>query len=209
MPRREHEKVISAIARRTKPFKNLTEFFTYLTVHCWNFFEYQPLMQLVLNTCSVTLKQEVKTYKSDVEEFLQRTTISEFIKCRRHLARKRVIPKSFRKLTVEHTIDPDCYTLADLETFRLDTCRHVRLSDFALQIYTITAKCFIVEWVIPNEIVEPLSLFFSSKDGQALLQWHQAENISIDERKLHSVSATTLKRCKENYYKKEFTCTGI
>lgn len=88
MPRKEHEKVISAIARRTKPFKNLAEFFIYLTTRCWNFFEYQPLMQLVLNTCSVTLKQEVKRYRSDVQEFLQRTTISEFIKYRRHLARK-------------------------------------------------------------------------------------------------------------------------
>ena len=189
MPLVEHLKVISAIARRKKPFNNLTEFFAHLTVHCWNFFEYHPLKQLILNTCSVKLKSEIKTYARDIQTFQKRTTIAEFIRCRRHLAKKRSIPKRFKKLANEHNIDPDNYSLADLESFRQDTCRQIKLSDFALQVYSITSKCILVEWLIPDEIVELLSLFYSSKEGEELLQRHGVDKVFIDGRTLQSVSS--------------------
>lgn len=188
MTQLENLKAITAIARRTKPFKNLTEFFAHLTAKCWNFFEYQLLKQLIFNTCSTKLKQEMKVYARDVQEFQQRTTITEFLKYRPHLAKTRQIPKSFKKLTLEHAIDPDIYTLADLDSFRLDTCMHIKLSDFALQVYKVTKKCIIVEWIAPEEIIEHLSLFYSSEKGQELLQKHQVEKVLIEERSLHSVS---------------------
>ena len=184
---REHKKDITAIARRKTQFKNLTEFFTHLTIYCWNFFEYHPLKQLILNTCSLKLKKEMKLYARDVQRFQQRTTISEFLKYRRRLAKSRKIPKSFKKLTLEHEIDPSTYTLADLESFRLDTCMHVKLVDFALQIYTVATKCIMVEWIIPEEIIEILSLFYSSEEGQDLLQRHFVDKISIDDKTLNSV----------------------
>ena len=186
---REHLTAIKAIARRKRPFKNLTEFFAHLTAHCWNFFEYQPLKQLIVNTCSEKLKQRVKVYARDIQAFQQNTTITEFLKYRRHLAKTRRIPDSFKKLKMEHNIEPDSYTLADLERLRMSTCVHIKLSDFALQIYSIKPNCIIVEWMIPEETIEILSLFYSSEVGQELLQSHQVESVFMDDRTLHSVSA--------------------
>ena len=90
---------------------------------------------------------------------------------------------------MDHNIEPDSYTLADLERLRMSTCVHIKLSDFALQIYSIKPNCIIVEWMIPEEIIEILSLFYSSEVGQELLQSHQVESVFIDDRTLHSVSA--------------------
>ena len=185
---REHLTTFKAIARRKRPFKNLTEFFTHLTYHCWSFIEYQPLEHLIENTCSDKLKERVKVYARDVQIFQENTTISEFLTYRGYLAKKRRIPESFKKFKTEHNIDPETYTLAELERLRKKTCTHVKLSDFALQILTITTNCIIVEWMIPEEIVEILSLFYSSEVGQELLHHHQVESIVIDDKSLHSVS---------------------
>lgn len=186
---REHLTTFKAIARRKRPFKNLTEFFTHLNYHCWSFLEYQPLEHLIENTCSVKLKGRVKIYARDVQTFQENTTITEFLTHRGYLAKKRRIPESFKKFKTEHNIDPDSYTLADLERLRKKTCIHVKLSDFALQILTITTNCIIVEWIIPEEIVEIISLFYSSEVGQGLLREHQVESIAIDDKSLHSVSS--------------------
>ena len=186
---REHLTTFKAIARRKRSFKNLTEFFTHLTYHCWSFIEYQPLEHLIENTCSEKLKERVKIYARDVQIFQENTTISEFLTYRGHLAKKRRIPESFKKFKTEHNIDPGTYTLADLERLRKKTCTHIKLSDFALQqILMITTNCIIVEWMIPEEIVEILSLFYSSEVGQDLLSNHQVESIVIDDKSLHSVS---------------------
>jgi hypothetical protein len=189
---REHLTTFKAIARRKRPFKNLTEFFTHLNYHCWSFIEYQPLEDLIENTCSDKLKERVQIYARDVQRFQENTTISEFLTHRRNLAKKRRIPDSFKKFKTEHNIDPDTYTLADLERLRKKTCTHVKLSDFALQILTITTNCIIVEWMIAEEIVEILSLFYSSEVGQELLHDHQVESIIIDDKSLHSVSTCSM-----------------
>lgn len=190
MPLQRKDKApIKAIARRKTPFHNLTEFFLHLNTYCWNFLEYHALKQLIVNTCSEKLKEKVKSYVRDVQTFQQNTTITEFLKYRRHLAKKRPILERHKKLKMEHNIDPDLYTLAELEGLRMNTCKHVKLSDFALQMYSVESKCIVVEWMIPEEIVEILSLFYASEIGQRLLQDHQVESISLDNKTLHSVSA--------------------
>ena len=192
---REHLTTFKAIARRKRPFNNLTEFFTHLNYHCWSFIEYQPLGHLIENTCGEKLKERVRKYARDVQTFQENTTISEFLTHRGYLAKKRRIPESYRKFKTEHNIDPDSYTLADLEKLRKKTCTHVKLSDFALQILTITANCIIVEWMFPEEIVEILALFYSSEVGQELLRDHHVESIVIDDKTLHSVSACCIVEC--------------
>ena len=186
---RKDKTVIRAIARRKRPFKDLIDFFMYLNDYCWNFLEYHALMQLIINTCSATLRKEMKVYVRDVQAFQQNTTITEFIKYRRDLAKMKSIPESRKKLKMDHNIEPDSYTLADLDKLRMSTCKHVKLSDFALQMYSLKPNCIIVEWMIPEEIIEILSLFYSSEVGQELLQSHQVESVFIDDRTLHSVSA--------------------
>ena len=138
---------------------------------------------------SEKLNEKVKAYVRDVQRFQRNTTITEFLKYRRHLAKKKPVLEKHKKLKMEHSIDPDLYTLAELEGLRMNTCIHVKLSDFALQMYSVESKCIVVEWIVPEEIVEILSLFYVSEIGQKLLQTYQVECISLDGKTLYSVSA--------------------
>ena len=185
---RKDQSAVRAIARRKRPFKNLTDFFVYLNARCWNFLEYHLLKQLIVNTCGEKLKRKVKMYAEEVQNFQRNTTITEFLKYRRHMAKDKSIPESCRKLKMTHNIDPDSYTLADLEKLRKKTCDHAKLSDFALQVYSIKPHCIVVEWMIPEETVEILSSFYSSEVGQELLRDHHVESIVIDDKSLYSVS---------------------
>jgi hypothetical protein len=184
----KHKSAIGKITTRKRPFQNLKEFFLYLNTRCWNFIEYHLLEKLIVNTCSDRLKRKLRIFAEHVQYFQRNTTITEFLKYRRHMAKEKCIPKSYKKLKMTHNINPDSYTLADLEKLRKKTCEHVKLSDFALQIYSIESHCVVVEWMIAEEIVEILSLFYSSEVGQELLHDHQVESIVIDDKSLHSVS---------------------
>ena len=192
MPRKkENKRSIILFTRRKKPFKNLDELFAELNMDYWNFLEYHLLKQLIMNLCSEGLRKRVKRYGEDIQTFQRITTVTELIKYRgedlANLKGKR-IPQSFKKLVMKHKINPETCTLAELETLRKKTCIDVKLCDFALQIHTITTNCIIVEWIIPEEIVEILSLFYYSEVGQELLRDYQVESIVIDNKSLYSVS---------------------
>ena len=135
---KEYLPVIRNIVMR-KRFQNILEIFFYLGVHCWNFLEYHILKQLILHQCSTRLKEEMEEYARDIQGFTTRITVTEFIKYRRYLAKHKVIRNSLRKLITKYNIDPDTYTLADLEKVRVKTTSHTRLTDFALQIYSVGA----------------------------------------------------------------------
>ena len=74
-----------------------------------------------------------------METFRQTTTVSDFINCARHLVKKRTIPPRFKKVTLEHAINPDIFTLAELDAFRKDTLEslHLTLSECAFLVYRI------------------------------------------------------------------------
>ena len=136
---KEHHKYVSSIIKRKHPFKNLRLFFEHLNLYCWNFLEYHVLENLIESKCSEDLKENMSKYAKDIERFKQKTTISEFFKCARHLVKIRTIPPRFKRLVVEHNIDPDINTLADLDAFRKDTlsAHHLKLSECAFQVYSI------------------------------------------------------------------------
>ena len=123
-------------------------------------------------------------YARDIEEFRQKTTITEFIRSGYLPMKDRSIPPRFKKITVEHAIDPDIYTLADLDHFRKDTYKalHLRLSDCAFQVFKIKHGSVIVEWMLPEDLKKTVQdLFFMySESGLMIIQTHNVKNVSMD-----------------------------
>ena len=190
---KEHQKYVNSIIRRKHPFTNLRLFFKHLNLYCWNFLEYHVLESLIESKCGEELREKMSKYARDVEKYRQNTTISDFIKCACHLVKKRTIPPRFRKITMEHAINPDIYTLAELDTFRKDTLEslHLKLSECAFQVYRIKYGCVIVKWMIPEDFAGSLSDFFNSEAGQKLLYKHKVEKFKIDNKEvpIQSVSS--------------------
>ena len=97
------------------------------------------LESLIERECSEDLREKMSKCTKDIERFRQKTRILE---CACHLVKKRTIPTHFKKVILEHNIDPDNYTLAELDTFRKDTlsAHHLKLSECAFQAYTCSIK---------------------------------------------------------------------
>ena len=203
---REHRKYVMQIIKRKRPFTNLREFFMYLNLYCWNFFEYRVLENLIESKCSDMLKEQMSKYARDIEDFRQKTTITEFIKSGLLPMKDRSIPPRFKKITLEHAIDPDVCTLADLDHFRRDTYKalHLKLSECAFQVYKIKHGCVIVKWMIPEDLTKSLQDLLHSETGLTLIQKHNVKKVSIDkiETTVQSVSTT----CSYNLM---LTCTVI
>lgn len=179
---REHQKYVTQLNSRTRPFTNLTQFFRHLNLYCWNFFEYSVLENVIDSNCSDELKERMSAYARDIKNFRQRTTITEFIECKKLPVKSRRIPPRFERVTMEHAIDPDVYTLADLDHFRKDTREslHLKLSECAFQVYKIKHGCVIVKWMVPEDFVKPLKDLFDSETGQRLLIKHRVEKLYVN-----------------------------
>ena len=190
---KEHQKFVTAMSKRVKPFPSLTLFFQYLNLNCWNFFEYKVLSYLIKynRACSNKLKTKMVRYERDMQDFKQTTTVKNFIKYGqpRICPKPRSLPPRFKKLVLTKRIDPDTYTLTELDGIRMEICSQLKLSECALQLYSIKYNCIIVEWIFPEEITEILSYFLSDTNSQELLQSHCVERIIIDEDSLNSVSS--------------------
>lgn len=139
------------------------------------------LENIIETNCSEELQERMSSYAKDIERFRQRTTITEFIECKKLPVKGRRIPPRFERVTMEHAIDPDVYTLADLEHFRKDTYKalHLKLSECAFQVYKIKHGCVIVKWMVPEDFVKPLKELFGSDNGQRLLISHRVEKLFI------------------------------
>ena len=136
---REHHKYINSVIKRKHPFTNLRLFFQHLNLYCWNFLDYHVLESLIESKCSEDLREKMSKYAKDMETFQQKTTVSDFIKCAHHVVKKKTISPRFKKVTLEHAINPDIYTLAKLDAFRKDTLEslHLTLSECAFLVYRI------------------------------------------------------------------------
>ena len=177
---------MSQLTSRKRPFQNLNKLFDHLYLYCWNFFEYSALENLIQNKCSDELKEKMSRYAKEIKSFRRRTTITEFIKCQKLPLKRASIPPRFIDVTMEHAINPDTYTLAELDHFRKDMYAALRykLSDFAFQVYRIVHGSVIVQWMVPEEFATPLRDLFFSESGQELLQKNSVEMVSIDENEI-------------------------
>ena len=179
---KEHHKYVSSVIKRKHPFTNLRLFFNHLNLYCWNFLEYHVLESLIESKCSEELREKMSKYAKDIENFRRKTTVSDFIKCAHHLVKKKTIPSRFKKVTLEHAVDPDVYTLAELDAFRKDTLEslQLKLSECTFQVYLIKHGCIMVKWMIPEDFAGSLSDFLNGEDGLEILHKHRVKKLKID-----------------------------
>ena len=191
----ENRKEVKQVVAKKQPFVNLRLLFAYLNSHMWNFFEYKVL-QSVVSSCSENLKLEMTKYAESIDNFRRQTTITEFIKNARYLVKKRSIPTHFKKITTEHAIDPDTYTLADLDAFRTDTLEalHLKLSECALHVYRMKYGSLLVKWMIYQDYLKQVIDFFHLEDSQQILMKHNVVRIKANksEATIQSVSVLIL-----------------
>ena len=190
----ENRHYVTRVTKRPDRFTNLRLFFEELYAECWNFFEY-GVLEAVISNCDEDLQERMRNYGRDLQSFKERTTITDFIKCKiaRSLVKNSAVLATFRKLTTEHNINPDNYTLAELDYFRHETAKAVclrrKLSECALQFYRVKYGSIIAKWLFPEELMDAFVELFSCKEGEEILAPFMIIRILIDGKTIPTVKA--------------------
>ena len=147
---------------------NLHEIFVHLNLY-WDHFNYTLLEIIVNEYGSDTLKQEMKTYVSDMAIFRHETTIAEFIpSIRSKFKTIQTIPREFTE--IKHVIKYPIsgYTLAEVEQLRRELCQSYHLPEFAVILFKLETGSMVVTWLVASELKEQLKDAMKSKPQQTI-----------------------------------------
>ena len=188
--------------KRSRAQNNLDELFEDVREYCGSCFEYTLLQQIIYsNNCRASLKNAMEQYGRDIEHFKQNTTALAFFQCHgEQLISRKMLPKTYRKLTVKHAVNPTEYKLAAMDHFREDVQNHPnsKLSECTFHIFGITQSSVQVEWAFSDDFSYALIAFFCSKDGKELLQEHQVDVIKIDDTPINKSVITITNQWQRN-----------
>ena len=157
-------------------FVDWEEFFSYLNMYCSDCLEYKLLEEIIkVSRCSSALNYQMQIYAEDVQNFQQNVKCSSFFG-----HQTRFIPPHFEIITTTCNVDPDRYSLADLNAFRKEVCLSIDEPEYALlKVSSTLGRFMVTEWMYPSELKNIILRFFYSEIGQRLLQIHSIEMMSI------------------------------
>ena len=160
------ESLVSVLFRAVSNF----ELFGTMTFH-WNYLDPSLLDHLVVKFDLIAVKDEMKTYKSDLEQFRKGTPLTLF--CQSQTRRIQLSP-DFQEVIAEFYWTNDV-TLDTVEQFRQEYASHYKLYNFAMRIGQIISGSFIVTFLIPESVVEKLK----EKVPRDILQRYFVTNLKI------------------------------
>ena len=178
-----------ASIQRSTFFPNLSVFVKHLNLYCWNFFEHDVLEFFIKQKCSETLKAKMANFAEEVNHYQQEIKLTDFINCRHQFVKNTSIPPHFKDMTTEHNIDPNDHTLCDVERFRNELHRSLKIKpsecSCVLQMYWIqlTIDRVAVQWIFPDEL---MGTFFYA-EYQGLMSRHDIDMLRVEGISSHSV----------------------
>ena len=121
----------------------------------WDYFHYALLEVIINNHGSDGLKQQMKSYVSEMKRFCRETTVADFIPHCRNKRWLQTYSKEFVELKIKLNIDKQRsmdYTLIELEElkYRLYTMS-CPLPTYALILYGLKEGCLEVTWLVAAE----------------------------------------------------------
>ena len=129
--------------------------FALINIHYWNYLAYHLLEHLIKEFSVEEVKGEMKTYKSDLEQFMRDTPLEVF--CETQKRKILNVPEGFEKLVVKFTWPKDQkVTLEKVEEYRQQYAYHYNLREFAMMLITVQPGSFTAVWYIPESIVQRL-----------------------------------------------------
>ena len=123
----------------------------------WDHFNYTLLEVIIKDYGSKNLKKQMGSYISDLHQFWQKTTVSDFIPYCKKMQKFEIIPKEFIRVEVKDAIKSISeYTLMELEELKRRLCLSCQLPNFALILYNLKPGCVEVTWLVATELEKEL-----------------------------------------------------
>ena len=129
------------------------EVFAFVNFH-WNYLNYH-LLEVVIKRFDIPkVKDEMRSYKSDLKVFMKNTPLTMF--CSFH-KRRPSKPQGFCELVAEFNWPKDeDVTLEVIEDFRKRYADKYNLQDFAMMMEEVRPGSFVVTWLVPESLIEML-----------------------------------------------------
>ena len=149
----EYENAIQSMLPTLSCQQGVNELFLHLNP-LLSFIDYGLLEYIVKVFCSDNLKDDMRSYRNDMQTFMEQTTIEQLIG---HIPGQHQIPKTFSLLEAKIGQDAGKCTLKKVNAIRVRYCGEVKLSKIIFHLVAITkSNSFIVKWVVPSVIVADL-----------------------------------------------------
>ena len=131
---------------------NISEQFGTMNFH-WNYLDPSLLEHLVKEFHLEQVKNQMKAYKSALQQFRKKTPLKIF--CQTQRRKRRRPQEDFEKMIVEFDW-PENVTLEDVEQFRQEYASEYSLHECAMMITQIRSGSYINTWFIPESVIEKL-----------------------------------------------------
>lgn len=147
-----------------KKASDIEEIFMHLNLY-WNYFNYTLLEAIIKRNGSKHLKQQMKSYASDMHQFWRKTTVADFIPYCKSMQRFETIPEEFTKLKIKESMEKPLseYTLMELDQLKRRFIQSCQLPDFALILYELQEGSLEVTWLVATELREQLQRMLSGQ----------------------------------------------
>ena len=165
------------------------EIFMHLNLY-WDHFNYTLLEVIIKDYGSENLKKQMGSYISDLHQFWQKTTVSDFIPYCKKMQKFEIIPKEFIRVEVKDAIKSISeYTLMELEELKRRLCLSCQLPNFALILYNLKPGCVEVTWLVATELKKELKEALRRElSGQLEKETRQIVSISVGGEYIKEVS---------------------
>ena len=145
--KKEYDKPIQEILPELKEQKNINELF-YRLNPLLSFLDYALLEHIINKFGSDQLKNAIATYGSDIQVFMQQTTIQQLMD---HLPGQPEIPQNFELIKAKISKDAKKCTIAEINQLRRRLCCEIRLSEIVFHIIALEdSNSFIISFIVPS-----------------------------------------------------------
>ena len=133
--------------------KNVVEIFRILNPY-WNYVDYEFLEHIVEEFGTSELKEEMKKYITELDQFEKETTVQDFSLATQG---KVVVPAHYRELAVKLEKDPKECTLHDVRQFKKSLLNESSLKEYAVLLEGVGCSSIEIFLAFPPEAYAKLS----------------------------------------------------
>ena len=177
--RNEYKKVIQTKLPIVSHQQSIKEIFCCLINPLVSFIDFGLIEYIIAKFGSDNLKKVMKTYSSDMKEFMKQTTVKQLIESD-YFPGQPEVPDNFSLLQAKINKDASECTLEQINMIRRKYCCEVKLSEIVFHLVAIVeSNSFIVRWLVPSPFI--YYIMVSTRDiDRSFYQEHKIASLTVD-----------------------------
>ena len=151
-----------------------------------SFIDYGLIEYVIMKFGSDDLKRDMRSYCSEMIEFMKETTIKQLID---HLPGQTEIPPKFSLIEAKIGEDASKCMLEHFNNIRKRYCSEIQLSDIIFHLVAVVeSNSFIVRWLVPSALFDDIVKSTRNVD-QSFYQEYKITSLTLDGMWLHVIEA--------------------